>query len=137
VGDADAYAYLLTDWTWSGPPEYAPGGDLTWIQDASGSSTAAWGNNSETSVSSSRASAGSWTGGTAGSAYADVEVEGYIEDGTTIDGECDWDANPYGEFDEGTVTEDDTPPWYEFAVDGWSCISPQGGAAVMVPSTFG
>jgi hypothetical protein len=120
VADADSYAYLQTDWTWNGPPESAPGGYLTWIQDASGSVTAAWGYNTETATSSSEASTGSWSGGTEGSAYADVEVWGYIEDGETADGDTSTDADPFVEFDEGTVTEYDTPPDYVFSVDGWS-----------------
>lgn len=123
IADADSYAYLITDWTWNGPPESAPGGDLTWIHDADGDYTGAWGYNTATAISTSEASTSSWSGGTAGSAYADVEVEGSIEDGETVEGDCDWDADPEGEFyvdEEENVIEYDTPPNYVFSVDDWS-----------------
>lgn len=93
---------------------------MTWIHDAEGDYTGAWGYNTATAISTSEASTGSWSGGTAGSAYADVEVEGSIEDGETVEGEADWDADPYGEFDEGTVTEVTEAPNYSFSLDDWS-----------------
>lgn len=120
LADADAYAFLLTDWTWDGPPGDAPGGELTWIHDAGGAKTGAWGNNTESATSSSGASAGSWSTGTEGSAWAYIDVCGYITNGETIDGECVPDADPYGELDPGEVNEYTTPPEYAFTVDGWS-----------------
>jgi len=135
IADADSYALLLTDWTWNGPPESAPGGYLTWIHDAEGDYTGAWGYNTATAISTSEASTSSWSGGTEGSAYADVEVEGSIEDGETVEGEADWDADPYGEFDEGTVTEYDTHPNYVFSVDDWS-FSTGDEEAIAAGTTF-
>lgn len=121
VADVDSYALLLRDWTWNGPPEStAPGGDLTWTHVASGSSTVAWGDNEESATSSSSAEAGSWSSGTEGSAYADVEAWGYITDGTTFNGGCETDANPPGSFDEGDVGSYTTHPAYSFWIDGWS-----------------
>lgn len=35
---AEAEAWWTKDWTWNGPPEYAPGGSLAWTHNGNGDS---------------------------------------------------------------------------------------------------
>ena len=89
--DADAYsqASWFTDWTWNGPPESnPPGGELTWSHDAYGEWTGAWGYNTTSGISVSSADGDSWSFGKEDSAYAYVDVWGYIMYGNTTDGEA-------------------------------------------------
>ena len=117
--DADSQAYWSTDWTWSGPPGYAPGGELAWTQIAGGSSTAAWGYNPTSGLSASSARASSWSVGTEGSAYADIYVWGYIDDGA-ISGDWDTSASPPGALTLDDEDSSNTSTDYSYWEDGWS-----------------
>lgn len=119
--NADSQASWFTDWTWDGPPESnKPGGELAWFHNAYGDWTGTWGYNTTSGISISSAGGDSWSFAEEDSAYADIDVFGYIMYGSIVTGYSDWDVDPIGEFDEGTVTEYDTPPNYAFHVDGWS-----------------
>lgn len=95
---------------------------MTWFHYAEGEWTSAWGFNETSGVSVSSAGGDSWTYSEDDSAYADVDVWGYIMYGNTTDGEASWDSEPDEEFDvdEENVIEYDTPPDYLFTVDEWS-----------------
>jgi len=126
LDQADAFAYangeVQTSWTWSGPPEYAPGGWLTWSHDAYGDYTGAWGHASWPASSESNSGGQSETDWWGGGAYAGATPYGYVR-GTYSYGDSIQTGNPYEDFTPGYELEYDYPPDYSYLADGWSFTS--------------
>ena len=117
---AEASAWWMIDWTWNGPPEYAPGGTLEWTHNGNGDSYASGENTIEGANHASSASqANGYTSvtGTEGSAYGISSASGQVYDLNMASASHSASGEPSGDFKISNIEDHAWYGWYEQAVD--------------------
>jgi hypothetical protein len=126
-GPSSTYAYASAwgdwqiDWTWSGPPEEAPGGTLDWYARNGRGNAYAWGSNKLYSGSASADALSDADGdissyGTQGSSSATGGAWGAVQDNDWGYGFYRAWADPWEDYHEGDVTDRDSAGWYSYGV---------------------
>ena len=104
-GYAAGWGDWMTDWTWNGPPENAPGGTLVWGQSGRGNSYAYGDNALDGGSATSCADADSdiHSYGTEGSGYGSAGAWGYAIDLDWGQGNYSCSADPWEDFSIGST----------------------------------
>jgi len=117
---AEAEAWWMIDWTWNGPPEYAPGGSLAWTHNGNGDSYASGHNEiggSNHAICASQANGQTVASGTEGLAYGTSSASGQVYDLNMAQGDTSASGYPSVKFKVSYMHKRRDYGFYEMAID--------------------